>query len=106
MTEGLKNLYNITNSHTQPWWLGAEIVETTFVVSRFSIIRKEMTLFLVVPKKNDQERRSFSVRSDNTRPGTTRNDQWVAGSTHIVLWPMNVVLGKVCKENNSPTHRK
>ena len=50
----------------------AEIVEMTFVVSRFSDIRKEMTSFLVVPKKNAQEKRSFSVGSDNY---TTRNDQ-------------------------------
>ena len=49
-----------------------EIVETTFVVSHFSDIRKETTSFLVVPKKPDQERRSFSVGSDNTRPGRTR----------------------------------
>ena len=55
--------------------LKAEIVEMTFVVSRFSDIWKETTSFLVVPKKNDQERLSFSVGSDNTRPGTTRNDQ-------------------------------
>ena len=41
------------------------IVETTFVVSRFSDIRKETTSFLVVPKKSNQERRSFSVGSDN-----------------------------------------
>ena len=50
----------------------AEIVETTFVVSRFSDIRKETTSFLVVPKKTDQERRSFSVGSEKY---TTRNDQ-------------------------------
>ena len=52
--------------------LEPEIVETTFVISRFSDIRKETTLFLVVPKKPDQERCSFSVGSDNY---TTRNDQ-------------------------------
>ena len=51
---------------------GAEIVEITFVVSRFSDIQKETTLFLVVPKKTDQERSLFSVGSDNY---TTRNDQ-------------------------------
>ena len=51
--------------------LWAEIVETTFVVSRFSDIRKEMTSFLAVPKKTDQERRSFSVGSEKY---TTRND--------------------------------
>ena len=50
----------------------AEIVETTFVFSRFSDIRKETTSFLVVPQKTDQERRLFSVGSDNY---TTRNDQ-------------------------------
>ena len=44
----------------------AEIVETTFVVSRFSDIQKETTLFLVEPQKNDQERCSFSVGTDNT----------------------------------------
>ena len=33
--------------------LEAEIVETTFVISRFSDIRKETTLFLVLPKRND-----------------------------------------------------
>ena len=47
-------------------------METTFVVSRFLDIRKETTSFLVVPKKTDQEQRSFSVRSDNYM---TRNDQ-------------------------------
>ena len=31
---------------------------------------------------------------------------WVAGSTHIVLLPKNVILGKECKENNCLTHRK
>ena len=45
-------------------YLIAEIVETTFFVSRFSDIWKETTLFLVVPKKNDQEQRSFSVGSE------------------------------------------
>ena len=40
--------------------LEAEIVETTFVVSRFSDIRKETTSFLVVSKKTDQDRRSSS----------------------------------------------
>ena len=40
-------------------------METTFVISHFSDIRKEMTLFLVVPKKIDQEQRSFNVGSDN-----------------------------------------
>ena len=29
-----------------------------------------------------------------------------AGSTHFVLLPTNVVLGKEGNENNSPTHRK
>ena len=53
----------------------AEIVETTLVVSHFSDIRKETTSFLVVPQKNDKERGSFSVGSDNTQPGTTRNDE-------------------------------
>ena len=33
----------------------AEIVETTFVVSFFSDIRRETTWFLVVPKRNNQE---------------------------------------------------
>ena len=47
--------------------INAEIVEMTFVVSRFSDIRKETTSFLVVSKRNDQKRRSFSVVS-------TRND--------------------------------
>ena len=63
------------------WLTKAEIVETTFVVSRFSDLQKETTSFLVVPKKNDQERRSFSVgsekyttRNDQERPGTTRNE--------------------------------
>ena len=46
-------------------YFAAEIVETTFVISHFSDIRKEMTLFLVVPKKIDQEQRSFNVGSDN-----------------------------------------
>ena len=50
----------------------AEIVETTFVVSHFSDIRKEMTSFLVVPKKPDQERRLFSVGSEKYM---TRNNQ-------------------------------
>ena len=36
-----------------------EIVETTFVVSHFSDIRKETTSFLVLPKRNEQERRSY-----------------------------------------------
>ena len=31
---------------------------------------------------------------------------WVAGSTHSVLLPMNVILGKECEESNSPTPRK
>ena len=39
----------------------AEIVEMTFVVSLFSDIRKETTLFLVVSKRNDQKQCSFSV---------------------------------------------
>ena len=52
--------------------LQAEKVETTFVVSRFSDIQKEMTSFLVVPKKTNQEWRSFSVGSEKY---TTRNDQ-------------------------------
>ena len=30
----------------------------------------------------------------------------VVGSTHIVLLAKNVILGKECEENNSPTHRK
>ena len=36
--------------------LHSEIVETNFVVSRFSDIRKETTSILVVPTRNDQER--------------------------------------------------
>ena len=56
-------------------YMAAEIVETTFVVCRFSDIQKVTTSFLVVPKKTDQEQRSFIVGSDNTRPGTTRNNQ-------------------------------
>ena len=48
--------------------LHSEIVETNFVVSRFSDIRKETTSFLVVPTRNDQERRLYSVVS-------ARNDQ-------------------------------
>ena len=56
----------------------AAIVETTFVVSLFSDIRKERTSFLVVPKKPNQEQRSFSVGSDNY---TTRNDQERPGMT-------------------------
>ena len=28
---------------------------------------------------------------------------WVAGSTHIVLLPKNVIFGKESEENNSPT---
>ena len=47
----------------------------TFVVSRFSDIQKETTSLLVVPKRNNQERCSFSIVSENTRPGMTRNDQ-------------------------------
>ena len=43
--------------------LQAEIVKTTFVISRFSDIQKEMTSFLVVSKRNDQKRPSFSVIS-------------------------------------------
>ena len=31
---------------------------------------------------------------------------WVAGSTHSVLLPMNVILAKECEESNSPTPRK
>ena len=27
---------------------------------------------------------------------------WVAGSTHIVLFAKNVILGKDCEKNNSP----
>ena len=46
----------------------SEIVETTFVISHFSDIRKETTSFLVIPKRNDQERQSYSVVS-------ARNDQ-------------------------------
>ena len=42
----------------------AEIVETTFVVSLFSDIQKETTLFLVVLRKTDQERSSFSFGSE------------------------------------------
>ena len=52
--------------------LQAEIVEKTFVISRFSDIRKETTLFLVIPKRNDQKRRSYSVVFCQNM---TRNDQ-------------------------------
>ena len=38
-----------------------KIVEMTFVVSRFSDIRKETTSFLVTTNRNDQKRRSFIV---------------------------------------------
>ena len=54
--------------------LMAEIVETTFVVSRFSDIPQK-NLVHIGTQKTNQERPSFSVGSDNTRPGTTRNDQ-------------------------------
>ena len=30
----------------------------------------------------------------------------VNGSTHSVLLPMNVILGKECEESNSPTPKK
>ena len=35
----------------------------TVVSPRFADIRKEMTLFLVIPKRNDQKQCSFSVDS-------------------------------------------
>ena len=62
-----KHLQLITTKITD---LQAEIVETTFVVSCFSDIRKVMTLFLVISKRNHQERRSYSVvsaRNERTR---------------------------------------
>ena len=55
--------------------LRAEIVETTFVVSRFSDIRKEMTLFLVVPKKttrNDARLVSDLTINDQEGPETNQ----------------------------------
>ena len=54
-----------------------EIVETTFVVSHFSDIRKETTLFLVVSKKttrNDTRLVSDLTIHDQEQPGTTRNE--------------------------------
>ena len=56
-------------------YLHAEIVETTFVVSRFSDIRKETTSFLVVPKKPTKNNARLVLDLKNTRPGTTRNNQ-------------------------------
>ena len=53
----------------------AEIVETTFVVSRFSDIRNETTSFLVVPQKMTRNDACLVSDLKNTRPGTTRNDQ-------------------------------
>ena len=41
----------------------AEIVETLFVISRFSDIRKDTTSFLVISKRNNQKWPSFSVVS-------------------------------------------
>ena len=54
---------NIAQKFKNNLCLDSEIVETTFVDSRFSDIQKEMTLFLVVSKRNDQKRRLFSVVS-------------------------------------------
>ena len=54
--------------------LQAEIVEKTFVISRFSDIRKETTLFLVVPKKPTRNDARLVSDLKNTRPGTTRNE--------------------------------
>ena len=53
----------------------AEIVETTFVVSRFSDIQKEKTLFLVVPKKttrNDARLVSDLTINDQEGPETNQ----------------------------------
>ena len=58
-----KNLAFFMEIALSNYALPPEIVEKTFVVSRFSDIRKETTLFLVVPKRKDQERRSYSVVS-------------------------------------------
>ena len=56
------------HSHYYTLDLQAEIVEMTFVVSRFSDIRKETTSFLVVPKK--QTRNDARLVSDlkNNQP--------------------------------------
>ena len=57
----------------QPGNTNAEIAETT--LSRFSDIRKETTSFLVVSKRNNQKRRSFSVVS--ARNDHEQNNYWL-----------------------------
>ena len=62
---------------TDLFGLNAEIVETNFVVSCFSGIRKETTSFLVVHKKttrNDARLVLDLTIHDQERPGTTRNE--------------------------------
>ena len=49
---------------------------------------------------------SLTVEARNKRESAALSALWVARSTHIVLLPMNVILGKECEESNSPTHRK
>ena len=63
--------------------LKAEIVETTFVVSRFSDIQKNF-----VPSHSQKKRHSFLPINDNTRPETTRNELIRGWKVEIgIIWP-------------------
>ena len=50
--------------------------------------------------------KNFRETNEREHTALTSFSLWVAGSTHIVLLAKNVILGKECEENNSPTHRK
>ena len=65
---------NIFEEMCTPCTMKAEIVETIFVLSRFSDIRKETTSFLVIPKRNNQKQCLFSVISAQKQPEMTKNE--------------------------------
>ena len=87
----------------------AEIVEMTFVVSRFSDIRKEKTSFLVVSKRDDRTLCSFSVVS--ARKDYKQNFYWLkvgvggkgwmgvgrywqVGAQEVGSWVMRIIQAK------------
>ena len=77
-------VFKITSVIYELCCLWADIVETTFVVSRFSDIRKETTSFLAVPKKNRNDARLVSDLK-STQPGMTRNDQERPGTNQLMV---------------------
>ena len=77
-------------------YLSAEIVETTFVRSWFSDIRKETTSFLVVSKRKDQKRRWFSgcICPETTRHDQKRTNYWLKVGVGGKGW---MWVGKYCQ---------